>query len=196
MEIINLGEADGLPPVDWAPIAEKLDANSAPDREAHNARTKWLTTVNEDGSPHVTAVGAVRLDGAFWFQTGTGTRKCSYLPTKRTDTEGNCTFDSYDTAGNLTQANTGQTSASCTNTGGTVTSATYQGDGATSCGGKAGQVCSTTDGRGKTTSYVYDAAGNLTSITPPAPLGSTSVTPDAIGRPSVVTDGAGHVRPP
>jgi pyridoxine/pyridoxamine 5'-phosphate oxidase len=75
MESINLGEADGLPPVEWAMVAEKLDAGSAPDPEAHNARTKWLTTVNEDGSPHVTAVGALWLDGAFWFQTGTGTRK-------------------------------------------------------------------------------------------------------------------------
>jgi serine/threonine-protein kinase len=33
------------------------------------------TTVNEDGSPHVTAVGALWLDGSFWFQTGSGTRK-------------------------------------------------------------------------------------------------------------------------
>jgi hypothetical protein len=75
MEIVNLGETDGLPPVDWASVATKLDAGSAPDPEAHNARTKWLTTVNRDGSPHVTAVGALWLDGAFWFQTGTRTRK-------------------------------------------------------------------------------------------------------------------------
>ena len=31
--------------------------------------------MNEDGSPHVTAVGALWLDGSFWFQTGSGTRK-------------------------------------------------------------------------------------------------------------------------
>ena len=75
MEIINLGAADGLPPVEWDAVIEKLDAGSAPAPDAHNARTKWLTTVNEDGSPHVTAVGALWLDGAFWFQTGAGTRK-------------------------------------------------------------------------------------------------------------------------
>jgi hypothetical protein len=74
MEIINLGVADGLPPVDWTAIGEKLDAGSAPEPDAHNARSTWLTTLNEDGSPHVTAVGAVWLDGAFWFQTG-DTRK-------------------------------------------------------------------------------------------------------------------------
>ena len=75
MEIINLGTADGLPPVDWDAIIEKLDAGSAPDPDAHNAHTKWLATVNEDGTPHVTAVGAIWLDGTFWFQTGDGTRK-------------------------------------------------------------------------------------------------------------------------
>ena len=75
MEIINLGAGDGLPPVDWAAVTEKLEAGSAPAPDAHNARTTWLATVNEDGSPHVTAVGALWLDGAFWFQTGSGTRK-------------------------------------------------------------------------------------------------------------------------
>ena len=70
MEIINLGAADGLPPVDWAAVSGKLGAGSAPAPDAVNARTTWLSTVNEDGSPHVTAVGALWLDGAFWFQTG------------------------------------------------------------------------------------------------------------------------------
>ena len=75
METINLGAADGLPPVDWDAVLERLDAGSAPDPDTHNARTKWLATVNEDGTPHVTAVGAIWLDGTFWFQTGAGTRK-------------------------------------------------------------------------------------------------------------------------
>lgn len=75
MEIINLGAADGLPPVEWGSIVEKLDLGSAPASDAHNARTTWLTTVNEDGSPHVTPVGAIWLDGTYWFQTGAGTRK-------------------------------------------------------------------------------------------------------------------------
>jgi hypothetical protein len=75
MEIINLGSADGLPPVDWAAVTEKLAAGSAPAPDAHNSRTTWLATVNDDGSAHVTAVGAVWLDDAFWFQTGAGTRK-------------------------------------------------------------------------------------------------------------------------
>ena len=74
MKIINLGVADGLPPVDWEEVIKKLGAGSPPAPDAHNARTTWLATVNEDGSPHVTAVGAIWLDGTFWFQTG-DTRK-------------------------------------------------------------------------------------------------------------------------
>lgn len=75
MEITNLGAAEGLPPVDWSAINDTLESRLAPAPDAHNARTSWLTTINDDGSPHVTAVGALWLDGAFWFQTGTGTRK-------------------------------------------------------------------------------------------------------------------------
>src|SRR3954454_15300151 len=75
MEIINLGAADGLPPVNWDAVIEKLETGSAPAPDAHNARSKWLATINEDGSPHVTAVGALWVDGTFWFQTGPRTRK-------------------------------------------------------------------------------------------------------------------------
>jgi hypothetical protein len=75
MKTINLGSAEGLPPVDWAGIAEQLAAGTAPESGAINARTTWLTTLNEDGSPHVTPVGAIWVDGAFWFQTGSRTRK-------------------------------------------------------------------------------------------------------------------------
>jgi hypothetical protein len=74
MEVINLGAADGLPPVNWASVVEKLDEGSPPAPESHNARSTWLTTINGDGSPHVTPVGALWMDGAFWFQTG-ATRK-------------------------------------------------------------------------------------------------------------------------
>ena len=75
METINLGAADELPAVDWAAVLVKLEAGTAPAPDAHNARTTWLTTVNDDGGPHVTPVGALWLDGSFWFQTGPMTKK-------------------------------------------------------------------------------------------------------------------------
>jgi hypothetical protein len=65
VEIINVGKADGLPPVDWAAVAEKLAARSAPAPDAANSRTTCLATVNEDASPHVTAAGALWVDGTF-----------------------------------------------------------------------------------------------------------------------------------
>jgi len=34
-----------------------------------------LSTINEDGSPHVTGVGALWVDDTFWFETGERTRK-------------------------------------------------------------------------------------------------------------------------
>lgn len=74
-EVVNLGTADGLPPVDWSAVVDKLEAGSPPALDAPNARSTWLTTVNPDGSPHVTPVGALWVDGTFWFQTGAGTRK-------------------------------------------------------------------------------------------------------------------------
>lgn len=61
--------------MDWAAVVDRLESGSAPAADAMNARTTWLCTVNEDGSPHVTPVGAIWLDGAYWFQTGSGTRK-------------------------------------------------------------------------------------------------------------------------
>src|SRR3954452_3274784 len=75
METINLGTADRLPPVDWDVVVQKLEAGAPPSPDSPNSRTTWLTTINSDGSPHVTAVGALWVDGAFWFQTGAGTRK-------------------------------------------------------------------------------------------------------------------------
>jgi hypothetical protein len=75
MRAINLGEAEGLPPVDWSTVVATLDAGSGPTPDAANTRSTWLCTINDDGSPHVTAVGAIWVDGTFWFQTGSGTRK-------------------------------------------------------------------------------------------------------------------------
>jgi hypothetical protein len=74
MKTINLGAAEGLPAVDWTAVVDKLTAGSAPAQDSLNSRTTWLCTVNADGSPHLTAVGALWLDGTFWFQTG-ATRK-------------------------------------------------------------------------------------------------------------------------
>lgn len=75
MKITNIGAGDGLEPLLWEAVQARLNAGEPPAVGAPNQRTTWLSTVNADGSPHVTAVGALWLDGAFWFQTGATTGK-------------------------------------------------------------------------------------------------------------------------
>ena len=76
MEIKNLGEADGLAAIDWSLVAAQLaDLSIHDDPRSPSRATFWLTTLNADGSPHVTSVGALWHAGAGWFQTGDRTRK-------------------------------------------------------------------------------------------------------------------------
>jgi PPOX class probable F420-dependent enzyme len=77
MEAKNLADLYGLPPLEWAPLCSRLEEGltQAPGTGGPNRHTCWLATVNPDGSPHVTGVGALWVDDAFWFETGEGTRK-------------------------------------------------------------------------------------------------------------------------
>jgi hypothetical protein len=77
MDIINLAELYHLAPLDWDSIQARLDAGipQAPATRGPNRHTCWLTTINPDGSPHVTGVGALWLEGTFWFETGERSRK-------------------------------------------------------------------------------------------------------------------------
>jgi PPOX class probable F420-dependent enzyme len=77
MESKNLADLYGLPLLEWARIESRLDkgVHLAPQSGGPSRHTSWLATINEDGSPHVTAVGALWVDGAFWFETGARTRK-------------------------------------------------------------------------------------------------------------------------
>jgi PPOX class probable F420-dependent enzyme len=77
MDATNLADLYDLPLLDWARIQARLDAGvgQAPGSGGPDRHTCWLTTLNPDGSPHVTGVGALWADGAFWFETGGRTRK-------------------------------------------------------------------------------------------------------------------------
>lgn len=108
-----------------------------------------------------------------------------YQPSSTTDTQGNSTTISYDAAGNPTQQISG----------GVTTSTTYNppAPAPAICGGKPGQTCTETDGRGGTTTFSYDADGNLTKVTPPpGVIKATSYTYDGVGRPKTTTDGNGR----
>lgn len=55
-----------------------------------------------------------------------------------------------------------------------------------------GRITELTDGNGATTAFRYDAAGNLTQVVPPAPLGTTAFRYDALSRITSVTAGDGR----
>ena len=77
MKARNLADLYGTPLLDWAKIESRLEegVSQAPDTGGPNRHTCWLATINRDGSPHVTGVGAIWVDGAFWFETGESSRK-------------------------------------------------------------------------------------------------------------------------
>ena len=76
MKATNLAQADGLPTIDWAQVdAQLADLLTHDDPRSPNRSTFWLTTLNADGSAHVTSVGAVWHRGSCWFQTAEHTRK-------------------------------------------------------------------------------------------------------------------------
>jgi hypothetical protein len=77
MEARNLADLYDLPPLEWASVAARLaeGITQAPGTGGPDRHTCWLTTLDADGGPHVTGIGAVWVDGAFWFETGERTRK-------------------------------------------------------------------------------------------------------------------------
>jgi PPOX class probable F420-dependent enzyme len=77
MDAKNLAEIYDVPTLDWTRVTARLDAGfpQAPGSGGPNRHTCWLATIDPDGRPHVTGMGALWHDGAFWFETGPDTRK-------------------------------------------------------------------------------------------------------------------------
>src|SRR4051794_29792786 len=77
METKNLADLYDLPALEWAPLASRLEQNftQAPGTGGPDRHTCWLATIDADGSPHVTGIGALWAHDTFWFETGESTRK-------------------------------------------------------------------------------------------------------------------------
>ncbi len=77
MEARNLADLYGTPLIDWSTVRGRLDkgVDQAPGTGGPDRHTCWLATIDADGSPHVTGIGALWSDGAFWFETGRTSRK-------------------------------------------------------------------------------------------------------------------------
>jgi hypothetical protein len=62
MKTKNLAELYELAPLDWDAASASLPEGQARDADGGAGRhTAWLTTINADGSPHVSGVGATAL---------------------------------------------------------------------------------------------------------------------------------------
>jgi general stress protein 26 len=63
----------GHPPLPWSRAEDQLEG------VAGQSATFFLATVRPDGRPHVAGVGALWVDGKFYFPSGAGTRKSQNL---------------------------------------------------------------------------------------------------------------------
>jgi hypothetical protein len=81
MKATNLADLYNSPLLDWSAIEARLRAglSQVPGTGGPSRHTCWLGTINPDGSPHVTGIGALWTDGCFWFDTGKHTRKGTNL---------------------------------------------------------------------------------------------------------------------
>ncbi|MGE5333924.1 MAG: pyridoxamine 5'-phosphate oxidase family protein [Nitrososphaerota archaeon] len=62
----------GSEPIPWSRALDQL-------QDAEARKTYWLATVRPNGRPHVAGIGALWLDGKFYFTSGAGTRKSQNL---------------------------------------------------------------------------------------------------------------------
>lgn len=63
----------GAPPIPWNRVRARFDTDTG------ITPTHWLATVRPDSRPHVMAVWAVWVEGAFCFVAGAGSRKAKNL---------------------------------------------------------------------------------------------------------------------
>ena len=73
----NLADLYQLPLIDWDDVRRRLETsfNQEPGTEAPKHHTFWLSTIDLDGRPHITAVGAFWFDDHFYFTGGPESRK-------------------------------------------------------------------------------------------------------------------------
>ena len=80
MKAKNIDTPSQQPVQKWSNVTAQLDKGDFMSLDKHPSHyTTWLTTLNADGSPHVTAVGAVWDGDTFWFQTADRTRKAKNI---------------------------------------------------------------------------------------------------------------------
>ena len=69
----------GSEPIPWARAIAELEAVTNTPVDVRPPTSYWLATTRPDGRPHVAAVGALWVDGKFYFTSGDRTRKSRNL---------------------------------------------------------------------------------------------------------------------
>jgi Pyridoxamine 5'-phosphate oxidase len=69
----------GNEPIPWPRALKALEGAPAKPEDQGGPTTYWLATTRPDGRPHVAGVGAVWVDGRFYFVSGAPTRKSRNL---------------------------------------------------------------------------------------------------------------------
>ncbi|MGW3331091.1 RHS repeat-associated core domain-containing protein [Streptomyces rubiginosohelvolus] len=160
-------------------VEEAADAMGVGGASGNVTKYGWDSRNNPTSSELPT--GATASMGG--YQTIAG----SDLPETMTTADDEKTKYTYDTAGNTK-------SVAVEGTGGGNQSFDYN-PATPTCGGFEGQVCKVTtkmtDAKSVSTTFTYDAQGNLKTVKAPAPLGTTTYTYDALGRPETVKDARG-----
>lgn len=73
----NLADLYQLAPLNWDDVRRRLATNltQGPGTGGPGHHTFWLSTLDADGRPHMTAVGAFWVDGRYYFCGGPRSRK-------------------------------------------------------------------------------------------------------------------------
>ncbi|WP_067674117.1 pyridoxamine 5'-phosphate oxidase family protein [Nocardia miyunensis] len=81
METKNLADLYRLAALRWSDIEAGLAEGfpQAPRSGGPDRHSCWLSTIDPDGGPHLTALGMLWAEGTFWFETGPRTRKARNL---------------------------------------------------------------------------------------------------------------------
>jgi RHS repeat-associated protein len=162
--------------------------SSAGGSAAQTTSTSYNTLADGDASAEPTS--STITNTGFSLSQGTATYPTSgandQLPTSTTDPQGNQTTYSYDAYGNPTSiVDPLSASGPYQNSSQDEINLTYSSS-------HFGWLTQSTDPDGHATSYGYDGEGNLTSITPPAPLGQETFAYDGLSRMTSQTDGDGN----
>lgn len=81
METKNLADLYSLATLRWSDIESGLAEGfpQAPHSGGPDRHSCWLSTIDPDGSPHLTGLGMLWAEGTLWFETGPRTRKARNL---------------------------------------------------------------------------------------------------------------------